>query len=186
MTVLFRDPPTRGPVMDFCESEARGGEKKKKKKSRSLSAVSVGLTCILQWSLAPTAAAVQTGLWNAPRHGRPLVQSEESARWSVLWDWNAPRPIRGVFLRSCTHSGTWLVYAVHVRATGEDKHCCCVKCRRRQRRGGALALLTRFYSTVTRLQHGFKHTTSCLNIFLHMLLCSDTEIKIMLLHDRDT
>lgn len=29
MTVLFRDPPTRGPVMDFCESEARGGEKKK-------------------------------------------------------------------------------------------------------------------------------------------------------------
>lgn len=40
MTVLFRDPPTRGPVMDFCESEARGGEKKKKNLGHSLLSLS--------------------------------------------------------------------------------------------------------------------------------------------------
>lgn len=128
MTVLFHGPPTRGPVMNFCESKREEErEREKKRKSRSLAAVSPRLTCILQSSLAPgvlcTERIMQRSASRAPR----CPMGGELCR-SVLAERNASRPIGGVFQNSCTHTGTWLGYAVHVSGTGEHKHCCCVKC----------------------------------------------------------
>lgn len=71
MTVPFHSPPTRGPVMNFCTSRTRGGEKK----SRSVAAVSPRLTCILQNCLASGVPST-TRIMQCVRHG---VRSDQSA-----------------------------------------------------------------------------------------------------------
>lgn len=68
MTVLFHGPPTRGPVMNFCESEAPGSRKKKNLGQRLLCLHR--LTCTSRSSLAPavlyTAWIMQRSASRAP------------------------------------------------------------------------------------------------------------------------
>lgn len=127
MTVLFHGPPTRGPVMNVCESGARAG-RRKKKKTRSVAAVSLELTCTSQQSLAPallcTARIMQR---TASRAALRPIRGED--QFKHAWGMERPSTNQRSVPGERVHRGTWLGYAVHVSETGEDKHCCCVKCK---------------------------------------------------------
>lgn len=138
MTALFHGPPTRGPVMNFCESETP--RRQEKKNLGQLAAVSPRLTCTQQESLAPgephsewivqhpTSRASSRPIGVEHRRSvRPRRERPSTNQSSVPWE--------------RVHRGTWPGYAVHVRGLGEVEHCCCVKCKRRS---ASVALLTSF------------------------------------------
>lgn len=124
MTVLFRGPPTCGPVMNFSE------------KNLGQSLPGSRVPCSPASRMEPALQALHYAI--------PLVTSSAPANRV-----RAPlKRVRGAKRPSANqrrvptervHTGTWLGYAVHVSGTGELEHCCCVKCRCS---GAARALLT--------------------------------------------
>lgn len=68
-------PPTRGPVMNFCESEARGGDE------ADLGHWLQSTRSHVYLSVQPLAgmAVIQRGLYNVLRHGLRSSQSEKSS-----------------------------------------------------------------------------------------------------------
>lgn len=96
MTALFHSPATRGPVMHFCESEARASRSNLGQWLLCLH----HLTCTLQCSLAPGV------LWYSVDYTMFCVTGPDPANQrrllieSVSAERNAPRPIRGLFQES--------------------------------------------------------------------------------------
>lgn len=72
MTVLFHGPPTRGPVMNFCESEARG------EKNLGHWLLSLPVSRVSCSPASRRESRVLSGLCNVLRHGLRSGQSEKS------------------------------------------------------------------------------------------------------------
>ena len=72
---MFVCPPTRGPVMNFCESEARGGDE------ADLGHWLLSTRSHVYLAVQPLAgmAVIQRGLYNVLRHGLRSSQSEKSS-----------------------------------------------------------------------------------------------------------
>lgn len=115
------------PHVDLSWSSVQAKREAEKKKSRSVAVVSPRLTCILQICLTPGVQCTERIMKRSASRA-PLRPIRDESCWSVRADRNAPRPIRGVFQTRVHTWGTWLGYTFHVSKTGEDKHCCCVKC----------------------------------------------------------
>lgn len=96
MTALFHSPATRGPVMQFCESEARAS----RTESGSVAFVSSPSHVYLAVQPRAWSALVQCGLYNVLRHGSAPANQRRVLIESVSAERNAPRPIRGVFQES--------------------------------------------------------------------------------------
>lgn len=120
MTALFHGPPTRGPVMHFCESEGGGRDRNVGQLARALYPSHVYLEVLPRARAAVyradcatfcvTGQSQQSSTEANARRGTPLDQSEACSRERV-------------------HTDTWLGYAVHVSRSEEVEHCCCVKCK---------------------------------------------------------
>lgn len=114
MTVLSLPdgPPTRGPVMNFSKSTARGPEERKKKKRKSRSAAAVSPAPLTCTEAAPrdyaTRDVTRSAAANRGRIPRPraLREPRPSANGSAA----AGKPV---------HRGTWPGGSVHVSGTGK-------------------------------------------------------------------
>lgn len=96
MTVLFHGPPTRGPVVHFCEKE-KGGD----------TDLGQPVLFLLNSRVLPLQASrleccVQNGLCNCLRHNMCFVQSVQKSSQRMCAGGAYPQPIRRMFPRACT------------------------------------------------------------------------------------
>lgn len=95
VTVPFRGPPTRGPVMNLCESgrlEQNLGQR---------------LSRVPRGAASRSTAVSQRGLCNVLRHGVRRGQSERDSRLHSPGPATPPSQ-SGACSRERVHTGTWL------------------------------------------------------------------------------
>lgn len=122
MTVLLHGPPTRGPVMHFCESEARGGQRGKKHKCRSARGSRVPCSRASRQELLCTPAVYATCYVTGPASANhSLVLKKRAAPTETPLDQSEP----------CSTEACTQRHMARLRqpCEREVEHCCCVKCK---------------------------------------------------------